>query len=189
MQPPDNDAAPPGGAGKHSSFDFVERAPVLAALAGGRRALDLGCGRGDWSLALARTGTPVLALDRWWDGLRWLRRRAQGLPVLALRADLAAPLPLAAAAVDRVLLALVLHHLVATGAAAAVLAQVARVLAPGGVLAVVEFLPVAPPPGPPRAIRLAPAQVLELAAGAGLTGEPPIPVAPHVALYRFGRPS
>ncbi|GAB4353820.1 MAG: hypothetical protein Kow0073_10180 [Immundisolibacter sp.] len=183
------EAAPPGGAGKHSSFDFVRRAVVLEALAGGRLALDLGCGRGEWSLALARAGTPVLALDRWWEGLRWLTGQAQGLPLLALRADLAAPLPLPTAAVDRVLLALVLHHLVATGAAAAVLAQVARVLAPGGVLAVVEFLPVPPPPGPPLAIRLAPAKVLELGADAGLTGGDPIAVAPHVALYRFGKPS
>ncbi|MDD3651404.1 methyltransferase domain-containing protein [Immundisolibacter sp.] len=182
MQPPDPVAAP-SAPGKHSSFDFVAHAPVLDALAGAGCVLGLGCGRGDWSLALARRGTPVLAVDRWVEGLAWLRAQAHGLPLLAVRADLTAPLPLADGSIDGVLLALVLHHLAGAGRAASVLAQIARALRPGGVLAIVEFLPVPPPPGPPLAVRLSPADVLALAAGAGLAGGPPVPVADHVGLY------
>ena len=189
MQPPDPAAEPPSAPGKHSSFEFVAHAPVLDALAGAQRVLDLGCGRGDWSLALAKRGTPVLAVDRWVDGLDWLTRQSRGLPLLALRADATAPLPLADGAVDAVLLALVLHHLAGNGKAPGVLAEIARVLRPGGVLAIVEFLPVPPPPGPPLAVRVPPAEVLALAAGAGLQGDQSHPVAEHVALYVLRKPA
>ncbi len=188
MQPPEPTAAPPAGRGKHSSYDFVDRAPVLAALVGARCALDLGCGRGDWSLALARAGTPVLAVDRWREGLSWLRQQAQGLPLQTLEADLGATLPLADGAADGVLLSLVLHHLASCGNAPGLLAQVARVLRPGGALAIIEFLPVPPPPGPALAVRLTPAQVAALASGAGLVGGPPQSIAGHVALYLLRKP-
>ena len=128
MQPPDP-AVPPRAPGKHSSFEFVAQAPVLKALSGAGRVLDLGCGRGDWSLALARRGTPVLAVDRWAGGLDWLHEHAQGLPVVALRADITAPLPVPDASIDGVLLALVLHHLAGNGRAPGVLAEIARVCA------------------------------------------------------------
>jgi SAM-dependent methyltransferase len=193
MQPPKPTLppnGPPSAPGKHSSFEFVAHAPVLAALAGAARVLDLGCGRGDWSVALARRGTPVLALDRWVDGLAWLRGRSRGLPLLPVRADLTAPLPLADASVDGVLLALVLHHLAGSDRAPGALAQIARVLRPGGVLAIVEFLPVPPPPGPPLAVRLPPAAVVALAAGAGLAGGgQPQPIADHVGLYLLRKPA
>jgi len=189
MQPPEASLAPPSGPGKHSSYDFVDRAPVLGALAGVRCVLDLGCGRGDWSLALARAGTPVLAVDRWRAGLNWLRRQTGELPLQWLEADLGAPLPLADGAAGGALLSLVLHHLAASGRAQDLLAQIARVLAPDGVLAIIEFLPVPPPPGPPLAVRLKPAQVLALAADAGLIGGPPQSIADHVALYLLRKPA
>lgn len=189
MQPPEASLVPPSGPGKHSSYDFVDRAPVLAALAGARCVLDLGCGRGDWSLALARAGTPVLAVDRWRQGLRWLRQQAGGLPLRVCEADLGAPLPLPDGAAGGVLLSLVLHHLVASGRAQVLLTQIARVLAPDGVLAIIEFLPVPPPPGPPLAVRLTPPQVLGLASEAGLTGALPRSIAAHVALYLLRKPA
>ncbi len=189
MQPPDTTLAPPGGRGKHSSYEFVDRAPVLAALADARCVLDLGCGRGDWSLALARAGTPVLAVDRWREGLLWLRQQAGGLPLRVLEADLAAPLPLPDGSAGGALLSLVLHHLASTGGAPELLTQIARVLAPGGMLAIIEFLPVPPPPGPPLAVRLSPALVLALAADAGLVGDAPRPIADHVGLYLVRKPA
>lgn len=189
MQPPDPTAAPPSAPGKHSSFEFVAHAPVLGALSGTQCVLDLGCGRGDWSLGLARRGIPVLAIDLWVDGLAWLAAQSHGLPLLALRADVTAPLPLANGSVDGALLALVLHHLAGNGKASGALSEIARVLRPGGVVAIMEFLPVPPPPGPPLAVRLSPADVLALAAGAGLHGEPPQPVADHVALYVLRKPA
>ncbi|WP_448506394.1 class I SAM-dependent methyltransferase [Immundisolibacter sp.] len=189
MQPPETTLAPPGGRGKHSSYDFVDRALVLATLAGARRVLDLGCGRGDWSLALARVGTPVLAVDRWREGLQWLRLQAGSLPLHVLEADLGAPLPLADGAADGALLSLVLHHLASRGKAPGLLTQIARVLAPGGLLAIIEFLPVAPPPGPPLAVRLSPALVLALAADAGLVGDTPRPIADHIGLYLLRKPA
>ena len=188
MQPTDHAAVAPTAPGKHSSFGFVDTAPVLAALAVADQVLDLGCGAGDWSLALASAGTPVLAIDRWRAGLAWLSRHGQGLPLLALEAELGAPLPVAGGAAGGVLLSLALHHLVTSGVAPRLLAEVSRVLRPGGILAVVEFLPVPRPPGPPLAVRLSPQQVLALTADAGLLDPAVQPIADHVALYRLRKP-
>jgi SAM-dependent methyltransferase len=188
MQPSDHAAVVPTAPGKHSSFSFVDRAPVFAALAGAGEVLDLGCGAGDWSLALASGGTQVLAIDRWRAGLGWLSQRGQGLPLLALEADLGAPLPVADGAVGGVLLSLALHHLAASSAAPRLLAEVARVMRPGGILAVVEFLPVPPPPGPPLVVRLSPLQVLALSANVGLLDPTVQPIADHAALYVLRKP-
>lgn len=173
-------AAPPAAPGRHSSWDFVDRTAVLAALdvPPGAAVLDLGCGRGEWAHALsAGLGAQgcVVAADLWTEALGALHRAG----VACVRADARRALPFAAAAFDRVLLALLVHHLDAP-ARAALLAEVRRVLRAGGRLVLVEFAALPPPPGPPLSRRL-PGPVLraELAA-AGLALRRVVPVAAHV---------
>jgi ubiquinone/menaquinone biosynthesis C-methylase UbiE len=59
-------------------------------------------------------------------------------------------------------MATVLHDLVEAQTAAGTLREVARVVKPGGTLAIVEFIKIAGPPGPPLHIRLAPEDVERL---------------------------
>lgn len=173
--------APAPGPGQHSSWDFVDRAPVLDALAlhAGMVALDVGCGRGEWARAIATQVAPggtVLALDVWTQALRALA----GTPgIYPLRADARRPLPLRTASVDRVLCALVLHHLSAADRAM-LLGEFARLLRPGGVTVLVEFAPVPPPPGPPLARRLDRHVLRTEIAGAGLAVINTLAVAGHV---------
>src|SRR5437660_845136 len=59
-------------------------APAMAALFGpvaGRRVLDLGCGTGRHTLALARAGARVTALDQSPEMMAIARRKLQGCPV------------------------------------------------------------------------------------------------------------
>lgn len=159
----------------------MDRAAVLDALAlrAGAVALDIGCGRGEWSRAIAARVAPgglVLALDVWTAALGALA----GTPGIApLRADARRPLPLRTASVDRVLGALVLHHLPAA-ARALLLGDIRRVLRADGTLVLVEFAPVPPPPGPPLARRLNPDRLRAEIAGAGLAVAGTHAVAGHV---------
>lgn len=103
------------------------------AMAGGL-ALDLGCGEGATARLLAAHGMQVLALD---SSDRMLRRTAlrSGPFTQAVRGR-AQALPLHTASLDAVFCECVLS---VTGAAAAVLMEVARVLKPGGVLALSDL--------------------------------------------------
>jgi len=113
-----------------------------ARIGPGSRVLDLGCGAGRHAFAAARTGAEVVALDadgaecRTVSGTLSAMRDAGELPVRArsavLRGD-ALWLPFADASFDRVVAAEVLEHLRDDRAA---MAELARVLRPGGVLAV-----------------------------------------------------
>jgi SAM-dependent methyltransferase len=103
-------------------------------VAGGRigRALEAGCGTGYFAQALAkRYGLPVFPVDLGWEGLR--RGRRLGVERLA-QADIAS-LPFPSGAFDLVLSLDVLVHLPRGGEVGAA-AELARVLAPGGLLAV-----------------------------------------------------
>jgi malonyl-CoA O-methyltransferase len=106
--------------------------PVVRALFGaiaGRRVLDLGCGTGRHTLALAEAGASVVALDQSPEMMAQARAKLRGFEVAWVRHALPAPLPLAEASFDLVVLGLVAEHL---RDLSPVLAEVAHALRPGG---------------------------------------------------------
>jgi SAM-dependent methyltransferase len=101
----------------------------------GRRALDLGCGTGRQTLALVEAGADVVALDLTPEMIARARQKS-GLrdaapQVLWVRHALPAPLPFRDATFALAVLGLVAEHL-SDAHLPDVLAEVARVLAPGG---------------------------------------------------------
>lgn len=96
----------------------------------GRRVLDLGCGKGRFGRALARRGADVVGLDL----STAMLRSAYGLE--RVRGSVRR-LPFASGSFDRVVAVEVLEHL-PPAAWDQALAEIRRVLAPGGVLAVVD---------------------------------------------------
>lgn len=115
----------PGG------LDLTRRAVDICALAPGSVVLDVGCGTGATARLLASQGLAVLALDSSAE----LLAGASGPGVTALLGR-AEALPLAAASMDAVFCECVLS---VTGRPATVLAEAARVLRPGGALALSDL--------------------------------------------------
>jgi SAM-dependent methyltransferase len=114
------------------------------AAAGGGEILDLGCGTGRVALHLARRGHRVIGLDRDAVLLTALDRRAKGLPVQTVNADvrefvLDRQVPLALAPMQT------LQLLENADDRAACLRRVTAALAPGGFFAV-AILEEMPPP-------------------------------------------
>jgi ubiquinone/menaquinone biosynthesis C-methylase UbiE len=156
----------PVAAGK-SSFDLIDPAGFFDALElrRGTVLLDVGCGAGSYALAAAEKvgvkGT-IYAVDLWEEGIATLSREValrRIKNIHPLVADVSRKIPVADRSIDVCLMATVLHDLIADGTADGTLREVERVLKPGGQLAVVEFDKVEGPPGPPRAIRLSPAEL------------------------------
>jgi ubiquinone/menaquinone biosynthesis C-methylase UbiE len=161
------------GQGK-SSFDLIDPCILWAELElpPGTAFLDLGCGQGNYALAAAEiigsTGV-VYALDLWDEGIISLQKRVCQecrSNVRPMVADVQ-QVPLETSSVDVALMATVLHDLMEAGTGAGALREVARVLKPGGRLAIVEFDKIDGPPGPPRHIRLDPEEVENLVAPYG----------------------
>jgi SAM-dependent methyltransferase len=108
----------------------------------GMTVLDLGCGEGRHAFEAYRRGASVLALDhgadevattrRWLDAIAAAGEAPAGAGAGVVRGDLRA-LPVPDASVDRVIAAEVLEHVPDDAAA---IAEIARVLAPGGRVAV-----------------------------------------------------
>jgi len=159
----------PHGAGR-SSFDLVNVDLVFQSLSlkPSTVFLDLGCGKGNYALAVARSIGPqgiVYAVDAWQDGLEELERRAtsEGLHnIITIHANLNEHIPLEDAAVDVCFIAAVLHDLLRESSGETALAEMARVLRPGGRLCVIEFKKIEDGPGPPLVVRLSPEETEEL---------------------------
>jgi len=183
----------PPGAGR-SSFDLIDGARFFAemSLQPGSTLLDLGCGPGFYTLAAADTIGPgglIYAIDLWGEGIARLKEQAAARgyrQIRAVVADASQELPIKAGRVDVCLMATVLHDLVEAGTARGALTQVARVLKPGGTLAIVEFKKIEGPPGPPLKIRMTPAEVERLATPYGFRPMgPAVEVGPYNYLLRF----
>jgi malonyl-CoA O-methyltransferase len=95
----------------------------------GRRALDLGCGTGRHTVALAAAGAQVAALDMTPEMLARARAKLPGEAVGWVRHVLPRPLPFREAAFDVVVLGLVAEHVADL---ARLLGEGRRVLAPSG---------------------------------------------------------
>jgi ubiquinone/menaquinone biosynthesis C-methylase UbiE len=181
----------PPAAGK-SSYDLIDPAILWAALnlPQGITLLDLGCGQGNYSLAAASLIGPtgaVYAVDLWEEGLAALKERAarEGRANLKPLAAGAGQVPMESRSVDVVLMATVLHDLVEAGTAAGALAEVSRVIKAEGRLAIVEFHKIDGPPGPPRHIRLDPAEVEAMVAPYGFTRQQTVNLGPYNYLITF----
>jgi ubiquinone/menaquinone biosynthesis C-methylase UbiE/DNA-binding transcriptional ArsR family regulator len=112
---------------------------ALAALAEGAWTIgDLGCGTGRASEAIAPFVARVIAVDASAAMLQAAKKRLQPFDNVDLRRGDLEALPIDEAQLDAATLMLVLHHVTEPARA---LAEVARVLKPGGRLILVDMLP------------------------------------------------
>ena len=126
-------------------------------------------------------------MDLWEEGIAALKERAarEGRANLKPLAAAAGQVPMESRSVDVGLMATVLHDLVEAGTAAGALAEVTRVIKAGGQLAIVEFDKIDGPPGPPRHIRLDPAEVEALVAPYGFARQQTVKLGPYNYLITF----
>ena len=121
-------AAPLAWGAYRAPEDRVGALGPLADLAG-RRVLELGCGAGQWAVALAAVGAAVTGFDLSAGQLAHARRAAPRLPLVLGDGE---TLPFAAGSFAVVLSD---HGALSFCAPEVIVAECARVLAPGGVLA------------------------------------------------------
>ena len=180
-----------------SSFDLIDPARLFAALELRKDTvlLDVGCGIGAYALATAEKlgvkGT-IYAVDLWEEGIATLSREISLRRITNIHplvADVSRKIPVADRSIDVCLMATVLHDLIADRTADGTLREVERVLKPDGRLAVVEFDKVEGPPGPPRAIRLSPAELDAVLVPRGFTPLTMTAVGPYnyLTIYRGGQ--
>ena len=182
----------PIGAGK-SSFDLINPALLFDTIPLDRNLvlLDLACGIGNYSLAVAdvlgKNGF-IFAIDLWPDGISSLLQEISKKKITNIWAtigDISKRIPLGNQSIDICLMATVLHDLVEVETQHGALKEIARVLKPEGLLAIVEFKKVEGPPGPPIAIRLNAEEVARIVGPYGFSQEYVKDVGPHNYLAGF----
>ncbi|MGC9209776.1 MAG: class I SAM-dependent methyltransferase [Acidilobus sp.] len=157
-----------GGHHGSSSDLLVNNVIQLLKVKEGAVVADLGSGPGRFTIPIARLVGPngkVIAVDLDEESLEEVMRaaRAAGLNnIEVVRGDLSKGIPLPESSVDVAFMANVLHGLVHSGAGELVVKDVERVLRPGGLFVVVEFVKGWTPYGPPAWIRLDPDDVIRL---------------------------
>jgi ubiquinone/menaquinone biosynthesis C-methylase UbiE len=185
----------PIGAGK-SSFDLIDSQAFFKALqlSPGMTVLDLACGQGKYTLAMAQkmeADGRIIAVDLWEEGIATLGRSADALSSVSIEshvADIREALPIGGGSVDLCLMATVLHDIVHEGDPMPVLKEVARVLKPEGVLAVVEFKKQDGQTGPPKDVRMRLEEVSALLLAVGLLRcSAVVDLGPELYFTRFRR--
>src|SRR5205823_6261003 len=158
--------------------------PILraAGVAAGQVVVDLGAGPGFFTLpaaGLVGAGGHVYAVDVEPLMLDLCRRRAEEAGITGIETvhSSEAQIPLPDATADRVLIAFVLHE---ADDVAALLREAARLLRPGGEIAVAEWRKAAGTPGPPLDHRIGDDDLARFAAQAGLR---PVPADHHSEHY------
>jgi ubiquinone/menaquinone biosynthesis C-methylase UbiE len=145
-----------------SSIDLVDVEKLFAELRlrEGDIFLDVACGNGAYSMAASEyvgESGHIYAVDLWKEGIESLKqeiRTKQVANIDAHVADVSKRIPVEDHIIDVCLLATALHDLIQDGTDKGTLHEIKRVLNPQGTLAVVEFIKIDGPPGPPIHIRL-----------------------------------
>jgi ubiquinone/menaquinone biosynthesis C-methylase UbiE len=180
------------GAGR-SSFVLVEQDKVFneLQLQGGIGFLDLGCGRGEYAIIasdIVGNEGEVYGIDLWEEGINSLREEASARGssnIKALVADAGKRVPLKNLSIDVCFMATVFHDLVLANTAETALQEISRVLKKEGILAILEFIKIDGPPGPPLSSRLAPEEVEERVIPYGFERVGLKEVGPYNYLVRF----
>lgn len=143
-----------------SSESLLDKAAILSALAieFGQTVLDAGCGNGymskEFSQMVGDRGS-VYALDPDEINITFLREETEGTNIVALVGDITATTQLPASAIDLIYLSTV-FHIFSPEQIKGFEAEVKRLLAPRGKLAIVEIVKRATPFGPPLNMRVSP---------------------------------
>ena len=182
----------PTAAGK-SSFDLIDIDKFFKELdlQKGISFLDVACGRGAYCLAASEiVGEKgrVYGVDLWEEGIELLKAAADEKSagnIDALVSDAGKQIPVDDHSIDVCLMATVLHDFVEDQIEKEVLDEIVRVIKPGGILAIMEFMKIDGPPGPPRHIRLSPEQVDDMLTPFGFMQEGIVDVGPYNYLMLF----
>ena len=130
-------AAKNGGGETGLEHDSLREELIASLLPQTWTVLDVGCGNGSLTEALAARFDRVIAVDHAPERIATARRRLEGAEI-EFRDGEADDLPVGDAEVDAVFFSLVLHHVPRI---AEVLSEAHRVLRPGGRVAVADFSP------------------------------------------------